>query len=180
MRLFIAIELPEEIKKLLEKAQNHLKNNSDRVSWVKKENMHLTLKFLGEISDENKVIKALKKVVFKPFEAETSDLGVFPSQNYIKVVWLGLKSSEQTKELHDKIDEQLFNIGIKKDKNFVPHMTLGRVKYIKDKKAFVQKISNFRPEEKPFKVQGFSLIKSELTPTGPIYSTINNFKAKSL
>ena len=146
MRLFIAIEIPEEIKEHISKIQEKMDTAKNKIRFVNKDNIHLTLKFLGEVQP-NKVddIKNnLKKITFKPFSAVLDNIGVFPSESYIKVIWIGLKPEEPILELQKTIDEALKKM-FKKEKNFKPHLTVARVKYIKDKNGFIDKLKNIKP-----------------------------------
>ena len=129
MRLFIAIEIPEEIKDYLCGIQQEIVDSKNKIRLVNKGNMHLTLKFLGEVqTDKVEVLnKNLKEIPFKPFSVVLDAIGVFPSENYIRVVWVGLKPEEPVLELQKNIDEALKKL-FKKEKNFKPHLTIARVK----------------------------------------------------
>ncbi|MEK6868809.1 MAG: RNA 2',3'-cyclic phosphodiesterase, partial [Nanoarchaeota archaeon] len=96
MRLFIAIEIPEEIKSYLAEIQQEIADSKNKIRLVNKDNMHLTLKFLGEVQPDNleDIKNNLKKITFKPFSVVLDNIGVFPSDNYIRVVWVGLKPEE--------------------------------------------------------------------------------------
>jgi len=178
MRCFIAIDLPDEVKEELSKVQKEINKNA-KFKFVEPQNLHLTLKFLGEISDYNlnQIKEALKQIKFRKIKARLNDIGVFPSPNYVRVVWIGLEPSEKIKELHKKIDEALSDINIeKKDKRFESHVTLARVKFILDKKAFAEKLQKVRVKQLDFNIDSFKLKKSTLTKTGPIYEDILVFK----
>lgn len=179
MRCFIAIDLPDEVKEELSKIQNEIASEKSKLKFVEPQNLHLTLKFLGEISDYNlnQIKEVLKQIKFRKIEARLNDIGIFPSQNYVRVVWVGLEPSEEIKELRKKIDEVLSNINIaKKDKRFESHVTLARVKFILDKKAFAEKLQKVRVKQLDFNIDSFKLKKSTLTKTGPIYEDILVFK----
>ena len=176
MRLFIAIEIPEEIKDYLCKLQQEITDSNNKIRLVDKSNMHLTLKFLGEVQP-NKLddIKAnLKKITFKPFSVVLDSIGVFPSESYIRVVWVGLKPEEPVLELQNKIDESLKKL-FKKEEDFKPHLTIARVKYIEDKKQFVDKLKRIKVDNKKIDVNNFKLVKSTLTPKGPVYEGLEVF-----
>ena len=116
MRTFIAIELSGEIKNSLAQIESHLKYSGADVKWVSPDNIHLTLKFLGEISEEKceKVKAALDEVAktSAPFEISIKDIGAFPKLEFPRVIWVGLeKGAKESAELSAKIDESLYRIG---------------------------------------------------------------------
>lgn len=170
MRAFIAVEIPEEHREKIKEIQkefSHLGN----ITTVKE--YHCTLKFLGEITEKQveQVKEQLKKIKMKKFEASLDGLGVFPNENYIKVVWVGMKG--RISELQQKIDSELAEM-FPKDTRFKAHLTLGRVKSIKDKTAMREKLK-MKFDEMKFEVEEFKLIKSTLAPEGPIYETIEEY-----
>jgi|SRR3989344_1389935 len=180
MRLFIAIEIPKEIKDYLCGIQQGIAKSNDssknKIRLVNKDNMHLTLKFLGEVQPDKVEIlnKSLKEIAFKPFSVNLDSIRVFPSEDYIRVVWVGLKPEEQVLELQKNIDENLKKL-FKKEKGFKPHLTIARVKYIEDKKQFVDKLKRIKVENKKIEVNNFKLVKSTLTPKGPVYEYLGVF-----
>src|SRR3989338_5342197 len=134
MRTFIAIELSEEIRNTLAQIQSHLKYASADVKWVEKDNIHLTLKFLGEVDEERceKIKSILDEIASqtKQFEISLKDLGAFPKIDYPRVVWVGLdKGITESKELAERIDAALSEIGFQKEtRPFAAHLTIGRVR----------------------------------------------------
>src|SRR3989344_6470860 len=105
MRLFIAIEIPEEIKDYLCGIQQEIANSKNKIRLVNKGSMHLTLKFLGEVQPPklDDIKNNLKKITFKPFSVVLDNIGVFPNESYIRVVWIGLKPEEPILELQNNI-----------------------------------------------------------------------------
>ena len=146
MRTFIAIDLTDEIKDELAQLQARLKYSGADVKWVAKDNIHLTLKFLGEVPDEKieKVSSELDMAAkeTKQFEMTINDIGAFPKLDFPRVVWVGLdKGAAESKELAQKIDERLERLGIQRESRaFSPHITIGRVKSAKNKAALKEKI----------------------------------------
>ncbi|MFH0868346.1 MAG: RNA 2',3'-cyclic phosphodiesterase [Candidatus Woesearchaeota archaeon] len=174
MRLFIAIEVPDDVKGYLSAVQEKIKNDAaNKISCVNKNQIHLTLKFLGEVhADKIEAIKtALKTITFDPFSVCLDKIGVFPSEKYIRVVWVGLKPEEPVLELQTSIDENLKKL-FKKEKSFKAHVTLARVKYIEDKEKFINKLKNIKVENKKININSFILVKSTLTPKGPVYEDL--------
>ncbi|MFC1691760.1 RNA 2',3'-cyclic phosphodiesterase [Nanoarchaeota archaeon] len=177
MRLFVAIELPEDIKKILLDAQSKLDTSLAKLNPVKPAQMHLTLKFLGEVEEDkiDEIKNALKTVSFENFEAKLAQIGVF-TEEFIKVIWVGLEPMDKLKDLYDKIDLSLKEFGFKDDFNYHPHLTLARVKFVKDKEAFLEKTKNIEIPQSSFKADKFYLIKSDLTEEGPVYEHIDILK----
>ena len=178
MRLFIAVDSSEEVKDYLSSLQSKLNNELARIKFVGKEQMHLTLKFLGEVEESRlKEIKdKLNQVKFRQLGTKLKGLGVFPNPSHINVVWVGLEDNGITK-LQQDIDNSLLAI-FRKDERFHPHITLGRVKFVKDKEKFVELLKKIKVEEKEFSISEFKLIKSTLTEQGPVYEVLESFVAK--
>ena len=172
MRLFIAIDF-NELKDYFMELQKQLPNNA-RLSLVKP--FHLTLKFLGEVQPDNidEIIEILRTIKFEPFAVFTDSVGIFPTENYIRVVWIGLKPEEKVLELQKQIDESLKGL-FRKEKDFKAHITLCRVKYPEDKKLFLEQINNIKVENEGIEIKDFRLVKSTLTPKGPVYEDLEVF-----
>ena len=179
MRLFIAIGVSEEAYDYFLELQKQIDCDLAKVVFTK--TFHLTLKFLGDVDEakKDKIVELLKKAKSDPFTAGLSNIGVFPDENYIRVVWLGLEPKRKIIELQQKIDNALAGI-FPMDKRFHPHITLGRVKFVKDKKKFVEILKEIKVEKKSFEISDFKLIKSTLTPEGAVYEVLNEFKAQAL
>ena len=181
-RIFIAnkIELSESFLNKFEIFSNKC-NKYFQINWIKKENIHLTVKFIGEINDEVllKIEKKLddKHKSFESFESKINKIGIFGSKYNPKIVWMGLDNEEKFKELHYNIENTLFKFK-GNEQPFVPHITLGRIKYIDDKKLFHQFFDEFKEielNEKPFLINKFHIFESELTKNGPIYTIIKTY-----
>ncbi|MFA5085110.1 MAG: RNA 2',3'-cyclic phosphodiesterase [Candidatus Omnitrophota bacterium] len=180
MRAFIAIELSEEIRKSLAQIEAHLKYSAADVKWVETGNIHLTLKFLGDIAEENceKIIAILDDIgrSFKPFEISIKDIGAFPNIDYPRIIWVGLdKGAIESKALAEKIGEETLKIGFQKEQRpFAPHLTVGRVRSPKNKEALKQKILSCQLSAVSRQlIRSIILYKSILTPKGPIYTKIH-------
>ena len=165
MRLFIAIDLPEQIQKYFKIIQKKLDSS---VKLVK--SFHLTLKFLGDVEEDTttKIIKNLDQVKFNKFKLETTSLGAFPNENFVRVLWIGIKEQPGLIKLQKNIEEALVEFKFKKDLSFHPHITLARV----HKKI---EFPNTKTEPKSFEVKNFRLYKSKLTPSGPVYIKIREY-----
>jgi len=176
MRLFIAIEIPNDMRNYLGKIQEKIDDVTNKIRFVDKNNIHLTLKFLGEVQPDKteEVKEILKKITFSPFSVHLDGIGVFPSESYIRVVWIGLKPEDKILELQKDIDEKLKKL-FKKEKNFEAHVTLARVKFVENTENFINKLKNIKIENKKIEVSNFKLVKSALTPIGPIYEDLEVF-----
>lgn len=174
MRLFIALDLDNE--EYFKELQNQLNSDNLKASFPK--SFHLTLKFLGETDKTQQIIEALKSIKFKELNLKTTKIGVFPNENYIRVIWLGLDDNQELEKLQNNIEKALEPFKFKKDYNdFHPHITLARVKFIKDKEALKQLMLKIQPKPLEFKINKFSLYSSELTSKGPIYKEIKSFSS---
>jgi 2'-5' RNA ligase len=181
MRLFIACEIPGNFRKKLVTLQKEIGDEHAKMKWVELANMHLTMKFLGEVEDPkvDEIKGALGNVKSEKITTSISGIGVFPSESYVRVLWVGMRPAEKIEELHEKIDGALSGLGFKPESRFQPHLTLGRVKAVRNKNGFISKIMELKERGlefgEPFRIENFSLKKSTLTPKGPIYEDVAVF-----
>ena len=179
MRTFVAVEISNEnVLNAIAKLQSDLQIKAKPIS---KENMHFTLLFLGEISEEmaQKVMESLNDISFSPIEVNLAGVGAFPDPRSPRVVWIGVDdvAAKSLVELAVQVEEKLSPLGFRSDKPFKPHLTIFRIK---------NRINDISQELNRFKTIeiGRSVIselkfkKSILTPTGPIYSDLQVVKAK--
>ncbi len=177
IRTFIAVNLNPEIREHLASLQNNLNIPETKIKWAEKNNLHLTMKFLGYISlEQTELIKLELKDIssrYSPFCIKlSSNIGVFPTYKMPRIIWVGIKEgTNELKKLYNSIENNLSNKGFpREDKDFSGHITIGRVKFIRDKTNFIQilkriGINNFTQE-----VGSIDLMESKLTPNGPIYN----------
>ena len=178
MRTFVAVEISnQEVLDSIKKIQSELKINAKPISL---KNIHFTLLFLGEISDNmsQRVQDALSSIEFSPFEINFSGIGAFPKPRFPRVVWIGVESgAKQLVDLAAKVQEKLSPLGFQSDKAFKPHVTIFRVKNkIGDISDELTKISTQSYGIQ--KVSELKFKKSVLMPEGPIYSDLYVVKAK--
>jgi len=180
MRVFIAIELSPEIKDSLSTIQSHLKYSGVDVKWVTTDNIHLTLKFLGDITEETceKIISVLNGIgkSTRPFEIGIKDIGVFPNINYPRVIWVGLgKGAAESKALAQDIADGILKLGFQKEpRPFAPHLTIGRVRSPKNKEALKEKVSTAQiPVTRPCLASSIALFQSTLSSKGPVYTKLH-------
>ena len=185
MRVFIAIELPEAVKKEMSRVQNKIMNTANKIKWVSYASMHITLKFLGEIKEKrlNKVFEAVERITIErdSFSIEIKGAGIFPDKGSPRVIWIGIKEgsielTQMAKELEKKLSEQGFP---QEGKKWMPHITLGRVKQLKDEEIIRKLITEERhtPGGKA-KVKEVTVMQSHLTPRGAIYSSLQRFSLR--
>lgn len=174
MRLFLAIDF-NELKEYFSELQKNIDNSSAKLKEVS--TFHLTIKFLGDVPDNqvDLIKERLKNIKFRPFSLTLDKIGVFPNESHIGVVWVGLKPRESVIELQNKIEETLKEFKFKKDFKFHPHITLARVKFVEEKEKFVKNLKDMGVENKQMEIKDFRLVKSSLTPKGPVYEDLEVF-----
>ncbi|MBW9220070.1 RNA 2',3'-cyclic phosphodiesterase [Methanothermococcus sp. SCGC AD-155-N22] len=171
MRCFLAIELSDEIVEGLEDLKRNFK--IDGIKLVEKENLHITVKFLGEI--EEKTVEDIKgmDLSLEPVESRIRGLGVFPNENYIRVIWVG---ASNLVPLFEEVDKRLQDLNFKREREYVPHITIGRVKFLKDRKLLKERIEKYRDIDLgTLYVDSIVLMKSTLTKSGPIYEVLERW-----
>lgn len=172
MRLFLAIDLPKEIKDYLFELEKKVKEA--KITWVSKKNLHLTIKFLGEVNQKDlPKLKEQIKIIHPKLRVKLSEIGFFPDSKDPRVIWLAIEPEEEVIHLQQKIDAQLLTL-FPGEQKFQAHLTLGRIKSIRRKEDFFNSILSIHLEQKSFEISSFQLMKSELTKLGPIYETLEN------
>jgi len=171
-RLFVAVGLPDELRTKLHSLARELA--LEGVKFVEKDNIHLTLKFIGDVPEEKipEIKEKLGKIKFKKFTCSVSGVGVFPDPEYIRIVWAGLKCDEMPK-LAAEVETALEGIGKKENRPFSSHVTIARVKRKIDAKEFLEKHKEDNFGE--FDIPEFVLMQSELSREGPTYTVLKKF-----
>ena len=185
IRSFIAIELPAEMKQYLADLQARLKaDNQPRIKWVKPEGIHLTLKFLGDI--ETSMLEPITQAMadaaaaISPFKLGVQQPGAFPNLQRVQVVWVGLGGEvDKLKQLHKSLDANLTRLGFApENRPFKPHLTLARLgneASAEQRQQLGELVAATRLEaSQTVNAEGISLIKSQLTRAGAIYSRIDS------
>lgn len=182
LRCFFAIEITdEELKGKILSVQKELQTVRAKVKYVKIENIHITLKFLGDVEETQipMIIKEVGEISLEPFDAVIANVGAFPKPTFPRVIWIGVnEGSEQVKSLSKKIDSIVSKFGFKREKRFSAHLTIGRVRERQKNQSLIKKLIEYQPREEVYgtmRVTSFQLKKSQLTPKGPIYTTIQDF-----
>jgi len=190
IRSFVAVELPDELKLELSKLQAQLKSGGGfGVKWVDPYSIHLTLKFLGNVAQDKieAVTKALEEAGrgVAPFHLKLRDLGVFPNARRVQVVWVGVSGeADKLLELQKRIDSNLALLGFTPESRpFAPHLTLARVRGqipLDESQKFGELVTSTKFEATgDIEVEAISLMRSQLTPQGAIYTKISSVKLLS-
>jgi len=183
IRSFIAIDLPDTLNEALTQVSDSLqaKLKGMPIRWVPVANIHLTLKFLGDVSEKNVVvineILLAETASHKPFEISVGGFGVFPTYSRPRVIWVGVEAPEELHYLHRRIDVETTRLGYAPDqRKFDPHLTFGRV----SRNANPGEVRHIGGELKQHKL-GFlgvarimevNLFRSDLSPKGAVYSKL--------
>ena len=181
VRAFLAIDLDDDLKPKINRVIKEFKQIDAKIKYVELMNLHLTLKFFGEIDTDGlellgeRIANVLSE--FEPFNIRIRGCGAFPNDNHIKVIWVGIEDDETIMQLHDKLDAEFVKLGFDKDKKFSTHLTIGRMKSAKNKDKVKSVIEEFGDVEiGEMKVENITLKKSTLTPSGPIYEDLKVFE----
>lgn len=178
MRCFIALDLPREAINKIEEIQELIKKKNLFIGkFTESENLHLTLKFLGEISEEQveEVRKKLQEIEFNEFEASLGVVGVF-SKKFLKIIWIKL-NGKGVFDLQKKIEESLVGL-FPQEARFMSHITIARVKKVFDRETLVKYLKDIKIKNPRFKTDRFFLKKSDLKPEGPIYEDLLEVSAE--
>jgi RNA 2',3'-cyclic 3'-phosphodiesterase len=167
MRLFTAIDLPEHVKKQVENVCDGLRE----VRWVKPHQLHLTLRFIGEVdkSQFDKIKDALGQVNFGSLELRLQGVGQFPPKKTPRILWVGVSKPDALVQLAKRVEKIIVELGYPpEEKAFSPHITLARLKFPPSGlENFYAKNAYFRSD--PFTVSQFVLYSSSLQPGGSVY-----------
>jgi 2'-5' RNA ligase len=160
--------------------QNQLVQTGADLKLVEPQNIHITIRFLGNITPAmaETISAEMKKIQFTPFTVQIKGLGAFPNPNYSRVIWAGITTgANQLKNVFSQLEPQLRGLGFKPDsKGFSPHLTIARVRSGRNKQQLAKFITeNANYEFGAVNAKCLRLKKSDLTPRGPVYSTIKEF-----
>jgi len=183
IRSFIAIELPTTVKQELTTLEDLLKKRCPQVvRWVDPQNIHVTLKFLGDVDSDrvDEINMAIDEATqgMSPFHLELKDLGVFPNLNRVNIIWVDAKGDlDKLTDLQKQIESNMEQLGFaREDRDFTPHLTLGRVRdYASpdDRKKIGQVLAQTAfASAQVITVNSVNLMKSQLTNTGAIYTRL--------
>jgi len=179
MRAFLAVDVDPNLTYKITKIQRQLAQISPNVKLVEEENLHFTFKFLGEITPEKKdtIIEMTEENIkdYTPFNITIKGMGAFPSTDYIKVIWLGVEHPGAFSKVQRELDIEFSKMGFNRERSYIPHLTIGRVKGTKNKDELVSLVEELHDIEiGTMNIDRLTLKKSELTPVGPIYTDLHD------
>ncbi len=179
MRLFVAVDLPSEVKKYLSSLKGCFPKKG-KIAWVKEENLHVTLKFLGDIVEEkvSEIMGNLSHIQFEKFRLTLHNVGFFPSEKAPRVFWVNFTDAFNLKGLSQDIDAELKEF--KNDQTFKDHVTLARIKHLSldEEDCFLKEAKRIHLESQAFIVEEFVLYSSALSQEGSKYAAISRFRAQ--
>jgi RNA 2',3'-cyclic 3'-phosphodiesterase len=178
-RAFIALEISPELREVLKKTQKSLKHIPGEISWIPTDNLHLSVRFLGNISsDQIKTIESINQKIVKKiknFPISLGVLGVFPYISDPQIIWAGISSGyNQVTQIHTLLCKELSSVKLNtEDTHFHPHITLARIKSIKNKSELAELIDKLPLPVISTEISKLVLYKSELNPQGAIYTKLS-------
>jgi len=185
IRSFIAfdIESPPVLERITE-MQKKLAGTGADLKFVEPKNIHITVRFLGNITPNmvDRIFEGMQKVQFVPFDVNIQGVGAFPDIRYPRVVWAGIREgANQLRGIFSQLEPYLRSLGFAPDpKGFSPHLTIARVKSGRNKAALVKfLVENANYEFGTVRAECLRLKRSDLTPKGPIYSTLREYCPKN-
>lgn len=182
IRTFIAIELSDEIRAEIARVEDILREEGGDVRWVRPENLHLTLKFLGDLEEGRieEVVGGVRNAAQEcaPFELVLFGAGAFPNFRRPRVIWIGAREEGGVlKRVHRNIEDELSRSGFPRDrKRFSPHLTIGRVRSARGMESVAEALQRVEIAPRAMTVEEIAVMKSDLRPTGPIYTRLGGAK----
>ncbi|MDF9747653.1 RNA 2',3'-cyclic phosphodiesterase [Natrinema salsiterrestre] len=182
MRLFVSVDLPDDLAEPVADIQDEFADASG-LNFTDPEQAHITMKFLGEVDEgrlpdlERELAAAVDDADVEPFVARYGGLGVFPSLDYISVVWLGVEDGgAELTRLHEAIEERTTAMGFDAEEHdFTPHVTLARMEHAGGKELVQELVRERDPTIGETRIDEIRLTESTLTDEGPVYSTLESF-----
>jgi 2'-5' RNA ligase len=185
MRLFIAIDLPEEWRELLAKPQQSIGWLGHGVKWVDPKSTHLTLKFLGETApnlvDEIMARATASAARFPIFTIRMRGTGVFPDPKKPRVYWAGVEAPQTLLDLQADLEREMEELGFERElRAFSPHLTIARIKDPMGKQRMTEALLNYKIDSGPERVTQVVLIRSHLSEGGAHYESLAHFPLKEI
>lgn len=180
-RMFVALEIPPQAQSELASLRATLEPEKlFRGRWTQQENLHVTLKFLGEIDPAavEFVRDTLRRLTFAPFPAQLDHAGVFDSHRRIRIIWIHLAGNGVV-HLQRSVDELLAD-RFPVEQRFMSHLTIARVQSTPDRRRLIRRLEAVSLSRAPFTITAFHLKESRLSPAGPRYSTVESYSASPM
>jgi 2'-5' RNA ligase len=185
VRSFVAVDITDNVllQKIVDSQAELLRTGAD-IKLVEPENIHATVRFLGEVSSSilDQVKNELAQIAFPSFPVALRGLGAFPNAHRPNVVWVGMTNGDkELQNIFSQLEPRLKGLGLPGERRgFSPHITIGRVKSGRNREALYSAITEMADEEfGSMIVKSVRLKKSILTPKGPVYSTVHEVMARS-
>jgi 2'-5' RNA ligase len=181
IRSFIAFDMDSEsVLKRITDVQSLLARSGADLKLVEPKNIHITVRFLGNITPSviEKIFEEMKKVQFAPFDVKINGVGAFPNVHYPRVLWAGITEGvDRLRSIFSQLEPRLHSLGFTPDKKgFSPHLTIARMKSGRNKAELAKFLTeNTQYEFGIVRAECLRLKRSDLTPKGPIYSTLKEF-----
>ena len=180
VRLFVAVDLSDELRGRIVRFRDEVANSGADVKPVEDENLHITIRFLGEVRDNllNNIVNNLRTLNFSKFNIHVKGAGAFPTLTSPRVIWVGVEEGTgELKSLHDEVERLVGRYGVSDEREFTPHITVARVR---GRAGPLSKLINqWREYDFGWQtVDSVVLKKSTLTPRGPIYENLLTVKLK--
>ena len=183
VRCFAALRFPDQVNEILERAAGRLARSGAAVRWVRSRNLHVTVKFFGDVAPSRlqDICLALREISFEPFGLSIRGLGRFPAHGRARVIWAGLDGDlARLESLVARIEDALEAVGVERDQRpFRVHLTLGRVKDARGAAELQKELDRATLESEAVTVDHLILYRSLLTADGPVYEEIERFGARN-
>ena len=178
VRTFICIDIPAEIKLRMEKLQATLRSAGGQVSWTRPNNIHLTLKFLGNVPAARvaAVCSGVRTACqgIGSFKVTVSGAGCFPSPRSPRVLWVGLAKAPELVSLYESVEDAMSSLGFDREtRTFSPHLTIGRLRSRENAQRLGELITSIGFESETFEAREVIVMRSSLKPTGAIYTPLD-------
>jgi 2'-5' RNA ligase len=180
-RLFVALEIPPDIRKTIDGLLAPLRAQKSPVKWERTEKLHVTLRFIGDTASEdvpaiNSALDRASSQVAEPFPVRYTSSGFFPNRHRPRIFWIGMDDQHRSATLHDAIEQELRSSGIQEDdREFHPHVTVGRVRDERVPSRLLEDFEKLTLHTDQVIVHEFVLMKSDLRADGSHYSVIGRF-----
>ncbi|MGQ9759301.1 MAG: RNA 2',3'-cyclic phosphodiesterase [Candidatus Methanomethylicaceae archaeon] len=182
VRAFLAFEVSEGVKSRIMEFEDELKECGADIKLVERENLHVTMKFLGEVGKEvlESIYGIMDSLSGGKFEIRVEGVGAFPNLRVLRVLWVGItEGADRVIDIQRYLDDQLVKLGFRKERDFVPHITVGRVKTPRNKENVIRVLEKYRRHYFGTSTVGSLLLKkSVLTPRGPVYSNLKEVELR--